>query len=244
MANIFNNTGVYYFQVPQHPIESGLWWRLKAVSQDLYMLLLFRAQKYSNGTVALTSGDIEDVTGMTDKSVITARTELKKKGLIEAVSMGKSGYEYTILNPINSESLEKVSDFNTLSRELLEAYFRHHVADYEPTVSLNAQSKHQLTFTCPFHPSDRRKKDQLLSVLLDAGGPWQCGGYAGCKRSGKLVDFEMDMAEKYGETITKTEAHGRVQKIVNRAANVLAKAKADAEAEELEEERLIVAQGF
>jgi hypothetical protein len=229
--NIFLNTAVYYFQVPQFVMESPIWRELKPVSQSLYIYLLFVAQRNTSPFVTLTAGELRDNVGLSARSVSTARKELNDKNLVRNRDKHKDGFEYEIVDPSTGRMLGKIQDFNQLSPELLEAYFMHHLSAYSPQ-----RTDDGMRFTCPFHAGAEGKSDQMLSAKLSDGGPWSCGGFKGCKKKGKLVAFEIAMAAKDGKTITATEAHHRVQMILVRAANQ----KAHNEAVELAEARAVL----
>lgn len=210
--NIFNNTGIFYFQVPSHVLESSVWAELKPASQSLYIYLLFRAQHDSTPFVTLTAKQLKDGAGLSAVSVSVARKELTDKRLVWPTDKQKEGCQYEILDPATGLPIGKVQDFNALSPELLEAYFMHHLHGHSPK-----RTEEGMRFVCPFHDGNG-KSDQALAVKLSDGGPWSCGGWKGCKKRGKLVAFEMAMAAKHGKTITQTEAHHQIQQILVQAA--------------------------
>lgn len=228
-VNIFKSTPIYYFQVPIEVVESGTWARLKPVSKALYIFLLHLAQQHTKKVMAWEIDKIMAGAGLaSETSLNTARRELRSKGLV-ATNRSKGMMTFAILDPITKQPLEEIGDFDELSREQLHDYFMHHIGDRNPIETVNG-----LACNCPLHNSTKlRSKD--LSISLENGGPWNCH-YKHCGKKGKLVAFEMAIAERSGKPITRTQAHHNVQRII-----VTAGARRTAEqAEELEERRRLL----
>ena len=139
-------------------------------------------------------------TGLSDKSLNTARDELKKLGLLKCTRI-RVGFQYEILDPSIGDSLEKIDDFNRASETALRDFFLYHLHGREVTNDFNG-----LRTRCPFCNAG---KPSLVMSVKD-GGPWVCNNRR-CKQRGKLVEFELRMAELKGETISSTEAHHRAR---------------------------------
>ena len=179
-------------------MKPSIWPRLKSVSQSLYVHLLHLSQIHSREFHTLTDVQIAEATGVSIKSVPTARDQLQKMKLVTHVRETK-GHQYRVLDPATGRPLAKIEDFNALSPELIENFFLDRLRGYDPFRDDNG-----LRAICPFHiPTKSRKRD--LSVKLSNGGVWHCFD-KGCDKAGKLVEFERLLAMKNGPAITVTEA--------------------------------------
>ncbi len=221
---------MFYFQVPQYVMESSMWRKLKPVSKSLYIYLLFVAQSKSRPIFTLTSKEIQTATGLSVNAVTAAKKQLRGK-LVSIVDKGTSGSEYEILDPYTGKQLEKVRNFDKLSAEQIRDYFLHHVSEFDPESEIDSEGYELLRFRCPFHSSTRPHKarmgrDETIAVKLSQGAPWRCDGERNCGRRGKLVAFEMAMAERRGMPLTSTEAHHAVKRILVRTGNMRANKQA------------------
>ncbi len=200
MSNIFHCTPVYHFQMPHHIFDTSIWAELKSVSKNMYCFILHVANRKSSNTFALSDADIMNGTRLSDKSLSAAREELKKFGLVKCTRI-RVGFQYEILDPSIGDSLEKIDDFNRASETALRDFFLYHLRDREVSNDFNG-----LRTRCPFCNAG---KPSLVMSVKD-GGPWVCNNRR-CKARGKLVEFELRMAELKGETISSTEAHHRAR---------------------------------
>ncbi len=201
MSNIFRATGQTYFQVPQSLITTGHFQQLGKTAFKLYLWLCFEAQRTSKGTITAPGMHIAKSVGIVDTKVGAARRELEDLNMIETCKAGLS-YRYTLCDPTtglpiqgNSEELARL-DFDELSPEQLKLYFGQHLTESRDT-------ENGLSARCPFHDDS----NPSLTVSLDSGGAWQCHG---CGRHGKLVHFEIAIAEVKGDSIGTREAHRRI----------------------------------
>lgn len=233
MSNIFQFTPVTYFQVPETVIESGKWAKLKPSARDLYTLLLYLAQKTSRATIALTAGDaLRD--GISLRAMTDARECLESAKLIRA-ERGSHGHTYELLDPVTGEPLEKIEDLAAVKPEIVEEYFRERLASRNHTETANG-----MQVSCPFHV-EKKDRDKSLHVSFTGGGVFKCHGQAhghACEASdgGGILEFEMLMAAKDGDKITKDRAYSRVRAAHLTNMRTLAKRKA----KELAEARAIL----
>jgi hypothetical protein len=101
MSNILRNQAKF-ITIPQMILSSGLLRYLSGSAVKLYWFLLDHCQHYSCVAVELSNFQIEDYTGLTNKSVQTARVELERFELISCSSCDKcvgNIVRYRLLNP-------------------------------------------------------------------------------------------------------------------------------------------------
>ena len=111
------------------------------------------------------------------------------------------GYAYEVLNPTGGH-LEPIDDISKVDPEIVEEHFLEHLSAYDPQEFHRAIHCH-----CPWHES-MKDRDHPLHVSFIDGGAFTCHR---CNVSGGIVDFEIAMAEKNGETLDRNRAYGRVQ---------------------------------
>ena len=213
MANFFKNTAITYFQVPQTIMQST-WPQLKPSTQSLLVLLYYLTQRYTRETHQLTDQQIAEQTGMSTNSVSSARGQLIDLELISVRFERGKGYEYRILDPTNGKPIEKIGDFDKLSSERLEEYFRDRLADYD--IGYKDEKELDLRALCPFHYTTKTRAHDL-HISLAKGGPWRCvNGKCGAK--GKLVQLERLLADKDGQEISPSEANRRINEWLRKTA--------------------------
>ena len=228
MSNVFRFTPLTYFQVPDVLIEAGIYGSLIPSARDLYALLLYKAQRTSRTVVNVTATDAAKV-GLSPRSVQAARACLIDHRLI-AATRNSAGYLYELLNPASGETLERIEEITQVDPELIAEYFLERLAAYDAEESHLA---HSFKSRCPFH-STLKERDKPLHIVCTDGGMFKCHG-RGCDQSagGGIVDFEIALAKKNGETLDKDRAYGRVRDALLSAG----RKRSRREAEELAERR-------
>ena len=212
--NPFDKTGVYYFPTPHDVFTSPIWSKLKPSAHGLYPFLLMKLWEQDAGqtSITLSAEDIGAGTGISVNAVKTAREDLVDKKLIHAVPVSKAGFEYSILNPLTGKPLEKVEDFDKLEPGLVQAYFMHHLAAFDPIPTEDGDGA---KCRCPFHNGDKERARPLM--VNWSNGWWRCVHKRHSGGKGKLVAFEMAMAETYDRSITPSQAHANIRRIVLKA---------------------------
>ncbi|HEV2133392.1 MAG TPA: hypothetical protein VGR47_03945 [Terracidiphilus sp.] len=222
MSNVFQHTPVSYFQIPEALIESGKWASLTENGRNLYILLLYYAQKHSLTTIALTAKDAAQV-GMGKNAIRDALRSLEAERLVKG-SRGSRGYTFELLDPITGNALERINNLSQVDPEIVRTYALDKLGDREYTEHASG-----LSVNCPFH-TEKKARDKNLSFTFDGGGAYNCRS---CGAKGGIIDFEIEMAAKEGEIISKTVAHRRVRaehvsnsiKLAKRKARELAEAR-------------------
>jgi hypothetical protein len=216
MSNIFRFTSVTYFQTPESLIETGVWAKLTPSAKDLYMLLLYRAQKTSSETLTLTAADAGRV-GLHPNSVKAARENLIEHKLITA-TRARDGYTLELLNPTGG-SLQRIEDVTKVDPEIVEEYFLERLAAYD------VQEHHYqaLEAHCPFHESMKGRKHPLHITCID-GGAFKCHQ---CDVSGGIVDFEIAMSARDGSELDRNRAYSKVRDAFVTAARKRERRKAE-----------------
>jgi hypothetical protein len=218
MANIFRYTPVTYFQTPESLIETGVWAQLVPSAKDLYMLLLYRAQKTSKQVVNLTATDAKAV-GISVNVVKGARENLVRHNLITATKK-RDGYSYEILNPVTGQPLHRIEDLSKVPAEIVGQYFLDLLSEYDPKEVHEGTSIHS---HCPFHES-MKNREHPLHVTFDGGGAYNCHQ---CGARGGIVDFTIAMAEKHGEVLDQNRGYSRVRESLVTAARRYEKREAE-----------------
>lgn len=223
MSNIFQFTTATYFQIPESVIESGKWARLTPSAKDLYTLLLYYAQKHTVTTIMLTAKDMTLV-GMGRNSLTGAVASLEAAQLVIA-ERGSRGYTFELRDPVTGEALEKIEDIAKVSPEIVEQYWLDHLGDRSHTEYADG-----LAVNCIFH-DEKKDRDRNLSITFSNGGAYHCHR---CGGKGGILDFEIALAAKDGEKISRNQAYSRVRaahlrngrKLARRRAQELAEARA------------------
>jgi hypothetical protein len=200
VSNVFRFSSVSYFQVPESLIQTGTWALLKESAKDLYLLLLHEAQRTSSIIVRLKAADAAKV-GLVPNSVKAGRDDLIANGLI-AATKGNGGFLYELLNPATQQSLAYIEDLTKVDPEVVGDYFAEALAAYDP------QELHQsLQAHCPFHDS-LKGRQHPLHVTFTNGGAFTCHD---CNTAGGIVDFEIALAARNGESLDRNRGYGRVR---------------------------------
>ena len=229
MANLIGkyNRTLKHFQVPSAVFDLGMVQQWSASATKFYFALWRRAQRYSTISPELSASEVAELAGLSLNSVRSARQELMRWGVIEAVPLEdpREGYRYTMLDPETRKPLQdrpprkdhtdsaifqsyrKISD---LSRDEKAKYFgaRLNLPDDE--------FRDQRSALCPFHPDTKPS----LSLNLQ-GGVWKCHR---CDISGCLVEFEMRVSR-----CSQAEAYKNIAEITG-ARDILG-VRAEPEAE-------------
>lgn len=225
MSNVFQFTTATYFQIPESVIESGKWGRLTPSAKDLYTLLLYYAQKNSITTIMLTAKDTLLV-GMGRNSLNDAVESLRAEKLIVA-DRGSRGYTFELRDPVTGEELQRIDDITRVSPEIVGMYWLDHLGNRSLTEHADG-----LAVNCIFH-DEKKDRDRNLSVTFSGGGAYHCHR---CGEHGGILDFEIAMAAKDGEKISRNQAYSRVRAAHLRNGRKLAKRRA----QELAEARAIL----
>ena len=96
MSNIFHHTGITYFQVPEGIFTAGIIFRLRPASLQMYLALLYWAQRRSRPNLTVTNGEFATLAGISPNSVRTGRTELGERGLVQYTRGRGGAYTYTL----------------------------------------------------------------------------------------------------------------------------------------------------
>jgi len=164
----------------------------------LYVYLVRRA---TGPTFRLHTGNILADTGLSRQTFLTAREALRSAGLLLYRETRKQGmWTYELLGtdggalPMHSDRVR----FADLSPEDIEAFFANRLG--VSGVPARTPDGHPV-FDCPFHVSKSERQQRTLRVTTDAGsennGRYICN-HRKCKRTGGLIQFEMEMAAKQG----------------------------------------------
>ena len=215
MSNVFKFTDLTYSQLPDYFVDEILPTLTKLVTVKVYLFILRRAQQYSKTVVKVSTSEIKLALGISNDSLTTARAELLKHKLVRSKETINQGlWSYTLLNPRNGEPLpdpRATADFNTLSEEQVKAYYLGHLAKFSPR-----DDGDSIRATCPFH-THGKQREKPLSITVTDGGVWHCFR---CNKSGKLVDFEVEMAARQKQIMTRREAHHSVRVRLARFAEI------------------------
>jgi hypothetical protein len=201
VSNVFRNTGITYFQLPQAIIDNELLPEISGSAFKLFAFLCSEAQRMSDPTVTISGLRLSDATGIAPTRIGSARRELVDHWLIKSQKM-RRGHAYTICDsqtgaPIPSnESTALRVDFNDLSQEQLRAYF----VSYLKNVKDKGGS---IEACCPFHDDT----SPSLRISLKEHGDWYCHG---CLRKGKLIHFQVELAALENRIISLREARKEV----------------------------------
>ena len=206
MSNIFNGTGMTYFQVPNNFI--GLLKTLPGNSTNIYMLVLYTAQKDSTPTVTLTSRQIEEV-GVSQRRMKDALDRLADSGLVKITRTKGNGAAITFelmdietALPIPTRK-EKELSIDTLTRHQLLTYALNRLAEFSPYEDDNG-----VRAACPFHLARKNTDDLSFNTRT---GQWRCF-HKECSyhEGGHLIEIEVALSSKKGKTMTPTQAWAKI----------------------------------
>jgi len=207
MSNIVHLNNVTYFNIPKHLVTLGGYKELAGSGVKLYSYICYLVQEKSKATVFISALELEAVVGMSKGSVQAARAALEESGLIK-FKRSSSGYFYTLVNMdtgkpmVNSLKGEyEVLDFNDLSCSQLMTYYKHPLRGPVKT------TENGVIGCCPFHDDSTPS----LAINLTNGSVWHCPA---CAFGGRLVDFEVKVAQNKGDTISTKEAHRRIRGVL------------------------------
>jgi hypothetical protein len=207
MSNIFRDTGISYFQVPNSLIPSGILGDLRQSALKVYFVLLYQAQQRTRSDVPFTNAQLVVDAGIAPNSLIAGRTELVEHGLVQIEPIS-GGYIYVLCDPATKqpilrrkhEALSDTSDsaksqqcpkpasargarayVENLSSEEKRHYFESRLPGRrKPTTG-------GFMALCPFHDDT----DPSLKVDIDRAG-WYCHG---CRAHGGMVALEQRIAD-------------------------------------------------
>jgi hypothetical protein len=210
VSNIFQYTGITYAQFPEDLVDSKLK-HLRFNSVKLYLLVLRRAQQKSSPTVKIQTREAVEILGLPKNSHGPARAELSQYRLVASTEINNQGWwSYQLLNPSTGDLIpdpRSLVDFDKLTPGELKQYYLHHLTSYDAK-----EVKNGLSSRCPFHQTAKARQTPF-SVQLSEGGPWHCFR---CNKSGKLVEFEKEIALRSGRPITSRQAYNRIRSIAKR----------------------------
>jgi 5S rRNA maturation endonuclease (ribonuclease M5) len=217
MSNVLHRNGLVYFQLPQALVKNKILPKLNGNALKLYVYLLHEAQRLTSSDLMLNAEELDAEAGISESGLRTAKRELVELKLI-LLTRGSNGYTYTLCDPDNGEPLASSDtrdgiffDFDALKPDQLEKYYRCHLKEHDVRGTDNG-----LSARCPFHDDQRPS----FSITLERGSAWQCHS---CNRSGKLIAFELAIAEHDGSPIDVQQAHKQVVRILESAGVKLTK---------------------
>jgi hypothetical protein len=149
-------------------------------------------------------GTILADTGLSRQTYLTSRDELRTQDFIRFAETQKQGvWNFELLSDTGGKlaTFEDYIRFSELPNETIEAYYAHRLQ-----AKSIGQQDGSFLFPCPFHSQARSKP--TLRVTADGGehhGRFICNAKR-CGRHGGLVALEQAMAERQGQSISKTEA--------------------------------------
>ena len=169
VSNMLHLNSVFHFQMPKDVFKLG---RCKTLTPSAFLLYAYAnylAQESSKVTVFISATELKEVLGLSAGTVRSARALLDEKEFVN-VSRESDGYNYTLLNLENGKPLVKSTkgdleplDFDTLTRDQLEKYYRHHLKGVHDTDK-------GLSACCPFHDDQTAS----LDTTLTDGSVWFC----------------------------------------------------------------------
>ena len=206
--NIFKYSPVTYFQVPNDLVDDKVV-KLGQHALKLYLLILRRAQQHSNPTVKVSTQDVVLTIELRRNQHGPARAELQRHNLATCSEIGHGMWEYRLLNPTTGDAISNPRtpfDLDGLTDDEVRSYFLHHLANFDPVEKDGTLLSH-----CPFHVTTKIRQ-RPLSVKFAGGGVWHCFG---CKKRGRLLEFEKQMAERSGKILTNEEAYVKVRRLIS-----------------------------
>ncbi len=236
MSNVFKDTGVVYFQVPDCLVQSELLKELRPASVKFYLILLSQAQRHTRTSLKLTNEEFEKLAGLSPNSVRAARTELKERGVITFKIGAGNTYTYTLLDPGTGEPLPKPGQGRNATNGTKAASVPDRTAcqpresepEKEPgdnrpdffAALTTADKEHYFKARLQGHAFSRAgdgfltncpfHDDQKASLKVDfEKGVWHCHG--ACNGGGGLLEFE----QKIG-SCTKQAALRRIAEVIDR----------------------------
>src|SRR5438477_5589427 len=103
MSNIFKNTAVNYFQIPQSLITGGVLAALLPSTMKMYLVLLFEAQNRSRSDLTLTNSDFARRAGLAPNSVTQGREQLVESGLVQVEKADGGRFRYVLCDPATKQ---------------------------------------------------------------------------------------------------------------------------------------------
>jgi len=215
VSNIFMYSKTPHFQIHQSLFKDGLKRKMKPNATDLYLFVMYEAQRYSTSIVSTTTAKVLDATGISESRFAEAREQLEELGLVRW-ERDKDGWLFYIDVGVTWKGL----DFDTFTPDEVKKYFVDRTKDDKYTEDGN----NGLWMRCPFHFTSKERQRSLSVKLIDDEntkgkkgqrgiGVWRCNNRQ-CKdkgRSGRLVDFEQQlMAENSVKRVTIEAAHRSV----------------------------------
>lgn len=209
MSNMAHLNGLTYFSIPELLINSGTFVNMSGAETKLYCLIWYLSQRKSKVSLFISSNEATEQAGISARNLLIARAGLEDKGLVTFLRQS-GGYTYTLLHPGTTKPLMNSTkgeyeplDFTKLDASQLRKYYGHHLTrDIEETAK-------GLRSVCPFH--DDSSPSLEITIEGTKGSVWHCHG---CKKGGKLIDFETAIAVSKGSAIDATEAHSRIRRIL------------------------------
>jgi 5S rRNA maturation endonuclease (ribonuclease M5) len=204
MSNIYRYAKhIAHFQMPNAMLS-----KLTYMRADELRLLVFlnsEFQRTSKSELSFTAEPISRQTGIHPNNLGAARKGLMSLGLLLFRKDGRT-YRYICCDPTDKTPVPDGSstessaciDFDGVTANVLRRYFEPHLQSCKDT-------SNGLSGCCPFPSHDDKTPSFSVELADGNGGRWNCFG---CKKSGKLIDFEVYLSEDTaGVTIDRTEAH-------------------------------------
>jgi 5S rRNA maturation endonuclease (ribonuclease M5) len=207
MSGVWHKNDLTYFPLPKCVFEVGRCGRIKGSAFMLYGYACFLSQERSKATVFIRASELKDVLGMAKGTALAARAVLEEDGLMN-FSRVSNGYMCHLLNPETGKPLrDSVKgdyaplDFDALDQSQLKCYYKYHLK------GLIKDTENGIMGICPFHDDSTPS----LDINFKNGSVWYCHS---CNLGGKLIEFETRVAKTEGDTISRTEAHKRIRKVL------------------------------
>jgi len=106
VSNVFKDTKVPFFPVPQALVTSGKLKELSGGGLRLYQLVLFLAQKHTRVALRVSNQEIEQQAGLSPNTARRARTKLWEARLVDLRRTQDGQYIYILLNPLTGTPLQ------------------------------------------------------------------------------------------------------------------------------------------
>jgi hypothetical protein len=165
---------------------------LNPTSVALYIYLLGKAAQLKKSVMELHTGHVLYGANLSNKTLKTARTDLKKHGLVEFGETTKRGHwEYVLLNPLTSAPLPSRNNVNfaKLPNSVVYEFFKRQIPEHEVSSA---------RWHCPFGDHDKAAFKVKYDRGTETHGTWSC---TKCKIYGGLLEFHRRLHQKSaGET--------------------------------------------
>lgn len=206
--NIFKAGGEATFAVPQSAFDRLL---LSEGVQHSAVVLYAYLLRHASGPVSrLHVGQIQEMTGMSRQTYLTARNQLRDEmRLIACRETARRGFwEFEFLNDGRKlATYGSYVKFSDLTPTQIEAFYANRL-DISRAPGQDASG--DLHFVCPFHVSMKAKPTMRVTASGgDHQGRFICGNRR-CGKRGGLLDFEQRLAAINGMTMSRQEAIARV----------------------------------